>query len=79
MTTTETTKAIKAELKATFPTYKFSVRKVHTGTVYVEYNGDKAIRAEVDAIAAKFEGWNEFNTQYVFVNPCGASSEKRVA
>jgi hypothetical protein len=76
MTTVETTKAIRAELKATFPTYKFSVRKVHCGTVYISYNGDKEIREAVNAIAKKFEGWSEFNTQYVFVNPCGPLLEK---
>ena len=76
MTTVETTKAIRTELKATFPTYKFSVRKVHCGTVYLSYNGDKAIRQEVEAIAQKFTGWSEFNTQYVFVNPCGPLNEK---
>lgn len=71
MTTVETAKAIRAELKATFPTYKFQVIKKDVGVIYIEFNGDKAIRPMVDAIADKFLGWNEFNTEYVFVNPCG--------
>jgi hypothetical protein len=79
MTTVETTKLIRAELKATFPTYKFSVRKVDCGVVHISYNGDKSIRESVNAIAKKFLGWSEFNTEYVFVNPCGAISEKAVA
>lgn len=71
MTTTETAKAIRTELKNTFPTFKFSVRKIHFGVINIEFNGDKEIRPAVDAIAKKFEGWNEFNTDYVFVNCYG--------
>lgn len=71
MTTVETAKAIRTELKATFPTYKFSVRKEYCGVINIEFNGDSAIRPAVDAIAKKFEGWSEFNTEYVFVNAYG--------
>ena len=71
MTTVETAKAIRAELKATFPTYKFSVRKEHVGVINIAYNGDVEIRSAVDAIAKKFEGWNDFNAEYVFVNAYG--------
>lgn len=79
MTTVETTKAIRAELKAAFPTFKFSVRKVDCGVVHISYNGDKEIRPAINAIAQKFTGWSEFNTEYVFVNPCGVISERKVA
>jgi hypothetical protein len=79
MTTVETTKAIRAELKATFPTYKFSVRKVYCGVVHIDYNGDKSIREVINEIAKKFTGWSEFQTEYVFVNPCGVISERKVA
>lgn len=71
MTTVETAKAIRAELKATFPTYKFSVRKEYCGVINIEYNGDAEIRSSVDAVAKKFLGWSEFNTEYVFVNAYG--------
>lgn len=79
MTTVETTKAIRAELKAAFPAHKFSVRKVDCGVVHIEFNGDKAIREAVNAIAQKFTGWSEFNTDYVFVNPCRTLVEEVAA
>ena len=47
--------------------------------LHISYNGDKSIRESVNAIAKKFLGWSEFNTEYVFVNPCGAISEMAVA
>lgn len=72
MTTVETAKAIRQELKAAFPNYKFSVRKEDVGVINIAYNGDKEIRESVDAIARKFKGWNEFNTEYVWVNAYGA-------
>ena len=71
MTTVETTKAIRAELKATFPAYKFSVRKCYTAVVNIEYNGAPEIREALDAIARKYIGWSEFNTDYVWVNAYG--------
>ena len=71
MTTVETTKAIRAELKATFPTYKFSVRKRDTAVVNIEYNGDLEIREALEIIARKYTGWNQFNTDYVWVNAYG--------
>lgn len=71
MTTVETAKAIRAELKATFPNHKFSVRKEYVGVINIGYNGDKEIREALDAIALKFKGWNEFNTDYVWVNAYG--------
>ena len=71
MTTVETAKMIRAELKATFPTYKFSVRKSYCGVINIEYNGAPEIRAELDAIAIKYRGWSEFNTEYVWVNAYG--------
>lgn len=76
MKTVETAKAIREELKATFPNHKFSVRKEHFNVINIAYNGDKEIRPTVDAIASKFIGWNEFNTDYVFVNAYGALVEK---
>lgn len=74
MTTVETAKAIRAELKAAFPNHKFSVRKVYCGVINIEYNGDPEIRDAVDAISYKFKGWNEFNTEYVFVNAYGKAA-----
>ena len=71
MTTVETAKAIRAELKAKFPTYKFSGRTTYVGVINIEYNGDDAIRAELDLIALKYRGWSEFNTDYVWVNAYG--------
>ena len=71
MTTVETAKAIRQELKTKFPTYKFSVRKEYVGVINIEYNGDDAIRAELDSIALKYRGWSEFNTDYVWVNAYG--------
>ena len=73
MTTVETAKTIRAELKATFPTYKFSVRKEHYGVLNIAYNGDKAIRNAVDSIARKYEDVTEYQTQYVFVNAYGTN------
>jgi len=69
--TAETAKAIRTELKAQFPTYKFSVRKIDFGVINIDYNGDKAIRQALNAIAKKYEDWSEFNTTYVFVNCYG--------
>ena len=71
MTTTETAKTIRVELKAKFPTFKFSVRKTDTGVINIEYNGDPAIRKELDSIAMRYKGWTEFNTEYVWVNAYG--------
>jgi len=71
MTTTETAKAIRAELKASFPAVKFSVRKIHFGVLNIQYKDAKEIRPAVNQIAKKFEGWSEFNTTYVFVNCYG--------
>lgn len=74
MTTVETAKAIRTELKTAFPTYKFSVRKVYCGVINIEYNGDTEIREALDSIALKYKGWNEFNTDYVFVNAYGKAA-----
>lgn len=74
MTTVETTKAIRAELKAKFPTYKFSVRKCYVGVVNIEYNGAPEIREELEEIARSYKGWNEFNTEYVWVNAYGKAA-----
>ena len=74
MTTVETATAIRAELKTTFPTYKFSVRKEYCGVINIAYNGDAAIRPALDAIANKFKGWNEFNTDYVWINAYGKAA-----
>jgi hypothetical protein len=71
MTTAETAKLIRTELKTTFPTIKFSVRKIDCGVINIEFKDAKEIRSTVDSIAKKFEGWSEFNTQFVFVNCYG--------
>jgi len=71
MTTVETAKMIRTELKTNFPTYKFSVRKIDCGVINIEYNGDSEIRPMVDSIANKFKGWSAYNTEYVFVNAFG--------
>lgn len=52
-TTSETAKLIKAELKATFPGYKFSVTKPHYGTISIECASE--IRSQVEAIAQNYE------------------------
>ena len=70
MTTVETAKAIRAELKAKFPAYKFSVRKTWTDVINIEYNGDSAIRESLEEIARNYKGWNQFNN-YVWVNVYG--------
>jgi len=74
MTTVETAKAIRAELKAKFPTYKFSVRKAWVDVINIEYNGDSAIRESLEEIARNYKGWNQFNTNYVWVNAYGKTS-----
>lgn len=71
MTTVQTAKAIRAELKATFPEFKFSVRKEYVGVINIAYNGAPEIREALNAIALKYKGWNEFNTDYVWVNAYG--------
>ena len=70
MTTVEIAKAIRAELKAKFPAYKFSVRKTWTDVINIEYNGDSAIRESLEEIARNYKGWNQFNN-YVWVNVYG--------
>ena len=52
-TTSETAKIIKAELKATFPGYKFSVTKPHSHTISVECASE--IRSQVEAIVKNYE------------------------
>ena len=74
MTTVETAKAIRAELKAKFPTYKFSVRKTYVGVINIEYNGASEIREALEEIARNYRGWNEFNTDYVWVNAYGKAA-----
>ena len=54
-TTTETAKLIRAELKATFPTIKFSVRKEHYGVLNISFDGTREVKDVVDVIAAKYE------------------------
>jgi hypothetical protein len=54
-TTVETAKLIRAELKAQFPTIKFSVRKEHYGVLNISFDGTKEIKEAVDVIAAKYE------------------------
>ena len=71
ISTANTAKLIRNELKVTFPNYKFSVRKTYVGVINIEYNGAPEIRAELDAIANKYRGWSEFNTDYVWVNAYG--------
>lgn len=73
MTTVQTAKAIRVELKAKFPEYKFSVRKFSSDGISIEYNGDKNIRPELDSLANSYKGWSEFNTNYVWVNPYGTA------
>jgi Large polyvalent protein associated domain 29 len=54
-TTTETAKLIRAELKAAFPSVKFSVRKEHYGVLNISFDGSKEIKNDVQAIADKYE------------------------
>lgn len=69
MTTVETAKAIRAELKTSFPSYKFSVRKTDCGVINIEHNGDWAFNSMVSTIVRKYESWNTNQTNYVFVSP----------
>lgn len=66
MKTTETTKVIKQELAELYPEVKFSVRKVHAGTIYVLHQiTDLGFRSNLDEILQKYVGWNEFGTDFV--------------
>jgi hypothetical protein len=67
MKTTETAKVIRKELANLYPEVKFSVRKVHAGTIYVFHNvEDLAWRSGVQEILKSFESWNDYQTNYVF-------------
>lgn len=67
MTTTETAKLIKQELKQLHPEIKFSVRKVHPGTIWVSHNiSDLEWQVNLQQFLRKFEGWDNFRTEYVF-------------
>lgn len=74
ISTVNTAKLIRAELKSKFPTYKFSVRKEYVGVINIEYNGAEEIRAELEEIARSYRGWREFNTDYVWVNAYGKAA-----
>jgi hypothetical protein len=64
---TTAVKAIKEDLGTKYPNEKFSVRKVHAGTVYVFHNNNnQAFRTELGRYLAKFENWELFRTEYVF-------------
>jgi hypothetical protein len=67
MTTTETAKLIRQELKQLHPEIKFSVRKQYTGVLWVTHSiADEAFRDELRLYLKKFISWKEFNTDYVF-------------
>lgn len=67
MTTVETAKLIRKELQKLYPEVKFSVRKLHAGTIYVFHNvEDLAWRTSLQQILNSFENWNEFQTEYCF-------------
>jgi ABC-type uncharacterized transport system ATPase subunit len=67
MSAVETAKIIRIELANTFPEIKFSVRKTDAAVIYVTHQiNDLAFRHELSTILRKFEGWNEFGTEYVF-------------
>jgi hypothetical protein len=67
MTTVETAKLIRKEVAQLYPEVKFSVRKVHAGAIYVFHNvEDLTWRTAFQQILKSFEGWNEFQTEYVF-------------
>jgi len=67
MTTTETAKLIREELKQLHPEIKFSVRKEHTGVLWVSHSiKDEAFRDSLRLYLKKFISWKEFNTDYVF-------------
>jgi hypothetical protein len=67
MTTVETAKLIRKELGKLYPEVKFSVRKVHAGSIYVFHNvEDLTWRTALQQILRSFENWNEFRTEYVF-------------
>jgi hypothetical protein len=67
MTTTETAKLIRQELKQLHPEIKFSVRKEYTGVLWVSHSvEDEAFRDALRLYLKKFISWKEFNTDYVF-------------
>jgi hypothetical protein len=67
MTTTETAKLIREELKKLHPEIKFSVRKQYTGVLWVTHSiTDEAFRDGLRLYLKKFISWKEFNTDYVF-------------
>jgi DNA primase large subunit len=67
MKTTETAKLIRKELTQLHPEVKFSVRKVHAGTIYVFHNvEDSAWRTQIQESLKSFESWNDYQTNYVF-------------
>ena len=71
MTTVETAKAIRAELKATFPGVKFQVRKSDVGVINIDHDNNKDLASAVQHFCRKFEDWNTYNVNYVFVNYYG--------
>ena len=67
MTTVETAKLIRQALATDYPELKASVRKVHTGVIYVFHNsGDLAYNTKLGQYLRQFEDWFEFGTEYVF-------------
>lgn len=67
MNAVATAKVIRTELANTYPAVKFSVRKTDTAVIYVTHSvTDLAFRHELSTLLRKFEGWNEFGTEYVF-------------
>lgn len=67
MNAVATAKTIRTELANTYPGIKFSVRKTDAAVIYVTHAiTDLAFRHELSTLLRKFEGWNEFGTEYVF-------------
>lgn len=70
MTTIETAKLIREELATAYPDRKFSVRKVYAGVIRVTHGSyDLEFRTNLNQFLRRFEGWNEFGTEYVQENP----------
>lgn len=65
MTAKDTIKTIRTELKAHFPTQKFSVTKTGGGSCAVEWQNGPSNKT-VEAVVGKYEGEG---IRYVMLNP----------
>lgn len=53
---TDAAKLLRKDLKAAFPTTKFSVRTEYTGTIWIQFDGTSEMLDAVNAIARNYRG-----------------------